>query len=203
VHSKEYNEAIKDIFFELSLKRRLMDHLEDKLNIAGWYERRKSFVCPPCSVNAYSRVGSQRIASPHPALYGQLKELRDSICDERSQPIYMVAGSKALLEMTTYLPQTPGELEQIAGFGKIKIEKYGDRFLELIREYSEEHNLQSSIGNKMPGSQPRDRVGKKDRGNDTRSKTFTLYKDGKSIAEIASIRQLAIGTIEGHLTHYI
>jgi len=38
---------------------------------------------------------------------------------------------------------------------------------------------------------------------DTRQLTFDLYKEGKTIAEIAAIRNFAITTIEGHLAFYI
>lgn len=38
---------------------------------------------------------------------------------------------------------------------------------------------------------------------DTKKETFDLYKQGKSISEIAGQRGFTIGTIEGHLSHYI
>ena len=37
----------------------------------------------------------------------------------------------------------------------------------------------------------------------TKEQTYLLYKEGKSIAEIATIRGLSPTTIEGHLAHYI
>src|SRR6185436_16689647 len=38
---------------------------------------------------------------------------------------------------------------------------------------------------------------------DTKRVSFDLYKAGKSIAEIAGVRNLAVSTIEGHLAHFI
>jgi hypothetical protein len=45
--------------------------------------------------------------------------------------------------------------------------------------------------------------GEKKEKIDTKQLTFDLYKEGKTIPEIAAIRNLSIGTIEGHLAHYI
>jgi len=38
---------------------------------------------------------------------------------------------------------------------------------------------------------------------DTRTQSLILFKEGKSIAEIAELRQLAISTVEGHLATFI
>ncbi len=38
---------------------------------------------------------------------------------------------------------------------------------------------------------------------DTKELSLDLFKEGKTIAEIASERKMAIGTIEGHLAHYV
>jgi len=38
---------------------------------------------------------------------------------------------------------------------------------------------------------------------DTKKETFNLYKQGKTIEEIAKLRSMVSNTIEGHLAHYI
>ncbi|MGZ3931741.1 MAG: helix-turn-helix domain-containing protein, partial [Bacteroidia bacterium] len=38
---------------------------------------------------------------------------------------------------------------------------------------------------------------------DTKSVSFQMYKDGKTIEEIAAERSLTVGTVEGHLAQYI
>lgn len=38
---------------------------------------------------------------------------------------------------------------------------------------------------------------------DTKEVSLVLFRDGKSIAEIASARKMVVGTIEGHLAHYV
>lgn len=38
---------------------------------------------------------------------------------------------------------------------------------------------------------------------DTKAESFRLFKDGKSVLEIAKERKLTQQTIEGHLAHYV
>lgn len=50
--------------------------------------------------------------------------------------------------------------------------------------------------------------GKEKNGNkkpktDTKLDSFKLYKEGKSVQDIANERGLTVQTIEGHLTHYV
>jgi hypothetical protein len=53
------------------------------------------------------------------------------------------------------------------------------------------------------GKQKKKEKGPKKEKIDTKQLTFDLYKEGKTISEIAAARNFAVGTIEGHLAHYI
>jgi hypothetical protein len=44
---------------------------------------------------------------------------------------------------------------------------------------------------------------KKEKGPDTKEVSYNLYKEGKTIKEIAAERSFVITTIEGHLAHYV
>lgn len=44
---------------------------------------------------------------------------------------------------------------------------------------------------------------KKKEKTDSKKLSYDVYKSGKTIAEIATERNLAVSTIEGHLSHYI
>jgi ribonuclease D len=200
LHAKEFNETIKEIFAQLSLKKFLLEGFVGSFDIDVFHERKRAFLAPQCSINAYSGASNRNTELPHLALYYDLKKLRDAICAKKDLPIYYVAGTRTLEEMTTYLPQTMNELEQISGFGKAKLEIYGKAFLDIIVEYSKKHNLSSRISEKTPKRKRRDLNGSK---IDTKAETFRLYREGKTINEIAKERKLAVSTIEGHLTHFI
>jgi uncharacterized protein YpbB len=151
-------------------------------------------------VNAYAGANDKKVELAHPALYFQLKKLRDSICTRKKQPIYLVAGSKTLEEMTIYLPQTFEELERISGFGKAKVESYGNDFLSIITAYSDENSLSSNIAQKVPKKRRKEN---KEPKVDTKAETFKLYQEGKTVAKIAKHRNLTIQTIQGHLSHFV
>ena len=52
-------------------------------------------------------------------------------------------------------------------------------------------------------SEKRQKKEKTETKPDTKSETYKLYKEGKSVSEIASARNFSIQTIEGHLAHYV
>lgn len=200
VHAKEYNELLRELHTQLALKNFLLQGLGEKFNTEAMHVRKKNFIVPSFGVNAYAGAAQKKIDLPHPALFYQLKKLRDNICEKKNLPIYFVAGSKTLEEMTIYLPQTLQELEQISGFGKSKLEAYGNEFLCVIKKYCAENKLSSNIEAKSPKRKRKDAQGPK---VDTKAETFRLYKEGKTIDEISKERRLSIQTIEGHLAHYV
>jgi Cdc6-like AAA superfamily ATPase len=203
LHAKEYNESLKEVFAQLSTKKFLLDGCNGYFDIEAFQRRKKKFVLPLFAVNAYPGGLQQKTESPHPVLHQQLRKLRDSICSKKDLPIYIVAGSRTIDEMAVYLPQTPEHLIQISGFGKVKVEKYGQPFLAIIQQYCKENNLLSRITERSPKRQRKDTIGPKKSRIDTKAETYKLYKEGKPAADIASIRNLSIQTIEGHLAYYV
>jgi len=206
LNAKEYNDYIKEIFARLSLKRYLIQGFENGFLMEAHQQRKKSFMVPAFSVNAYAAASQQQLETPHPSLHQQLRKLRDSICSKADLPIYIVAGSNTINEMTRYLPQSLAELRKISGFGDAKIEKYGKQFLDIILEYSNQKGLGSLIHEKSPKRERKDR--KESSGEmklkvDTRLESFKLFKEGLPVAGIAKERNLSVQTIEGHLAHYV
>jgi ATP-dependent DNA helicase RecQ len=151
----------------------------------------------------YAGEAKQRSESPHPLLHQRLRKLRDNICAKSDLPIYIVAGTNTLDEMARYLPMNLAELRKISGFGDAKTEKYGQQFLDIITEYSNEKNLSSLIHEKVPKRERRTNGSEKKNKVDTKAESFRLYKKGKRVEEIASERNLTQQTIEGHLAHYV
>lgn len=205
LHAKEYNDSLKEIFAQLAVKRYLLQGFDNGFDLETYQQRKKQFVLPGFNINSYATASlQQRTESPHPVLHQQLRKLRDSICAKKDLPVYFVVTGKTLDEMAQYLPQTLNELEKISGFGKVKIESYGQQFLDIILEYSERQGLSSLIHEKS-SKRERKADNNKPKGDkvDTKNVSFELYRSGKSVAEIAKERGFAIQTIEGHLAHYI
>jgi PIF1-like helicase/Helix-turn-helix domain/HRDC domain/UvrD-like helicase C-terminal domain len=203
LHAKEINEALKEIFSGLSIKKYLMEGLFGVFDIETYHKRKKDFTLPAFSVNVYAGEAKERTESPHPVLHQRLRKLRDNICSKADLPIYIIAGTSTLDEMSRYLPQTLIEIRKISGFGDAKTEKYGQQFLDIILEYCGERKLSSLIHKKNPKREEKAESGEKKKKVDTKAESFRLYKQGKRVEEIAKERSLTQQTIEGHLAHYI
>ena len=203
LHAKHYNENLKDVFARLSGKKFMLEGFHNKFDMEAFHRRQQKFEMPRLAVNTYAGASSKRNDSPHPVLHQQLRKLRDKICAPKNLPIYIVAGSATLDEMARYLPQTTAELKKINGFGDVKVEKYGEQFLAVIHQYTAANGLSSLIHEKKQKKEHRDKKDKSKKKVDTYAVSLALYKEGKSIAEIAAARRLTTGTIEKHFTKFI
>ena len=78
------------------------------------------------------------VASPADArLLDRLRALRTSIAREEHVPAYVVFPDRTLLEIAVRRPKSPYALGEIRGVGPAKIDKYGERFLALVRTSDE------------------------------------------------------------------
>ncbi|NIK73653.1 ATP-dependent DNA helicase RecQ [Thermonema lapsum] len=77
-------------------------------------------------------------------LYDLLRNLRKRIAKEKGLPPYVIFQDISLEEMATTYPTTEQELEQINGVGRGKVIKFGRPFLEAIRNYVEEHDIETA-----------------------------------------------------------
>ena len=138
-------------------------------------------------------------------LYNTLKRWRDMTVEEENVVIYMVANQATLKEIATYLPLTKKDLLQITGFGKAKVDKYGDDIIEAVTEYCSRNGIESKMktlpikATKEKAQREKNAVAK----TDTKTVSFNLFKEGKTIAQIAAERKLTVGSIESHLIPFI
>jgi nucleoside-triphosphatase THEP1 len=202
LHAKELNEGLREVLTELSVKKFLLQGFSGQLDAEGWHSRKRKFIAPSFAVNTYAGAADQKTDSAHPRLYMQLKMLRDAICAHDQLPIYIVAGSATLNEMSAYLPHSLEELRKISGFGDAKVKKYGQEFLDVIIEYCNENGLNSLMHEKSPKRERKEKSSTSKKKGETHAISFGLYKEGKSIESIAGERKLTISTIEGHLAYY-
>lgn len=200
MQAKNYNEALKDVFVLVAEKKHLLQGFINGFSIENYYRQKKSFVVPPATVNAYATAAEEKKETPHPELHYQLRQLRNKLCEQKNVAVFMIASTKSIDEMVQFLPQTKDELMKITGFGAARVNQYGDKFLDIINAYCEEHNLSSLMHEKFP---KKEKKPKSEKITDTKALSYQLYKEGNKIADIAKIRNLAVSTIEGHLAFYV
>ena len=61
-----------------------------------------------------------------------LKLWRSEKAKEKSLPVYLIATNKELFSIAKYKPAKKEELLDIKGFGKYKIENYGEEIIEIL-----------------------------------------------------------------------
>ena len=75
-------------------------------------------------------------------LFHLLRGKRKELADSANVPPYVVFPDKTLIEMAFFFPQSKGSLLNLYGVGLAKFEKYGNIFLNIIKQYCQEHHLQ-------------------------------------------------------------
>jgi ATP-dependent DNA helicase RecQ len=133
-------------------------------------------------------------------LFLDLKQLRNHFALQEKVPPYVVFSDATLMELCTYLPSELSEMSHISGFGEIKLKKYGKDFLEAITQYCQIHGLKSRMEEKKHKIKQQTT---KARAGDTKMTSLEMYRQGKTVKEIATQRKLSPQTIEGHLAHFI
>jgi ATP-dependent DNA helicase RecQ len=81
-------------------------------------------------------------ASADDKLFEMLKELRQKESKKRSLPPFVIFLESSLQDMATMYPTTIEELEKCQGVSKGKAARYGKPFVEMIRAYVEENNIE-------------------------------------------------------------
>ncbi len=128
-------------------------------------------------------------------LFQILRELRKGISEREQLPPYLIFADSTLRELCGKRPVNREQLLMIKGIGEYKVEKYGQAFLDAIREYQNENNA-AAVGTATPFVT--DTPVSKD---DTPSHhvSFQLFQQGNPIETIAATRSLTVRTIEDHL----
>lgn len=75
---------------------------------------------------------SDALNSDEEKILDALKEWRSEKARRQSLPTYFIATNKELISVAKYKPAKKEELLDIKGFGKHKIENYGEEILEIL-----------------------------------------------------------------------
>jgi len=113
-------------------------------------------------------------------LFERLRKLRQEIALAENIPAYLVFSDAALKEMERARPMSEVDFLDISGVGQRKLEVYGEDFIAEIVAFSNEKI-------------------KTKKKKDTHKITYDLYKEGLTIDEIATKRNLKSTTIFSHL----
>jgi ATP-dependent DNA helicase RecQ len=121
-------------------------------------------------------------------IYERFKTLRREIALEHQVPAYVIFGDKTLKEFASKLPITKELMLEINGVGLVKFEKYGETFLNLCKDIKEEFSKE------LENKEPLKKLTK------TYLETLEFLTEGKSVEDIAQIRDLGITSVLGHIS---
>ena len=69
------------------------------------------------------------------SLFEALRKVRKQIADENNWPAYVVLSDRTLKDLAYKAPISINELQDVFGFGEMKIRKFGLQFIDAIRDY--------------------------------------------------------------------
>ena len=189
---KNLNKQLETIEELLKVKTHCLNGLIDGFEVKKYLDLRAKAVLQKPKTKRKKKKPED--TTEHQVLFEQLRELRHVICHAEDIPPFQVFTQKTLYEMCRFLPVTPKQLKAIHGMGKIRVEKYGDEIIEVIKEYVEKYDVNSKEIQKKK---------LKPLKGSSQIETFNLFKSGMPVSEIAKNRGFVVGTIESHLSQFI
>ncbi|MCF6280241.1 MAG: helix-turn-helix domain-containing protein [Flavobacteriaceae bacterium] len=202
---KDFNKQLDNLEDLLTIKLTCLWGLTKGFSTEKYLELRAKAVLEKSDITKPTpkkkgKVRAEIVDTEHPILFEQLRALRKELSEKDDCPPFQIFTQISLFEMCAYFPKTPKELKSINGMGKIRVEKYGDKILEIITNYISENETTPKEVIYVDKSISKDT---KPKNVTTKQHSLNLFKSGKTIEEIAEERELTKGTIEGHLTYFI
>jgi ATP-dependent DNA helicase RecQ len=175
------NQGLCEIAFHMNNVLRLTEMAKAVL-----FNNTKVQLSQPLSKEQQMAVRKESKSKPvnENSLFEKLRQLRFQISLEENIPAYLVFNDATLEEMESKKPVTSEAFKEINGVGQRKLEVYGEMFINEIKAFVEAKTKKKKKNTKK---------------SDTALETYELFKEGKTVEEIAEIRGLKPNTILAHL----
>jgi ATP-dependent DNA helicase RecQ len=135
-----------------------------------------------------------------PGLFEQLRSLRKELADAKNVPPYVVFSDVTLRHFSRDYPQNDAALLRVPGVGEKKLDDFGRAFIDVIRDWLSENERLEFPPLEVTSSQPPRPTGVT---LGTAAVTLDLFKNGRSVSEIATERGITESTVETHLAQAI
>jgi ATP-dependent DNA helicase RecQ len=152
---------------------------------------------------ATSSQSSKALANPgDQQLVAILKADRKRLADEANLPPYAIFSDRTLNEMAYYFPHSQENLLRIHGVGQAKLDKYGERFLNMIDQFCQQHKIEE-VPNTQTASKAPVSKNTSANSNSRSAEIVSAYQAGQSILSLAEQFKVKDGTIINHLYRYV
>lgn len=135
-------------------------------------------------------------------LFAMLRTLRKTISDEQNVPPYVLFSDATLRDLCRYFPETKVQMLDIKGIGERKYSQYGDVFLTAIKNWRQDHpEVKPKVNITSPVQIGVRKTTQSKTNNEEPSymTSYQLFRSGKMLKEIATMRELSPQTVEGHI----
>lgn len=131
-------------------------------------------------------------------LFEELRQLRKQLADEQNVPPYVLFSDATLKDLSRYFPDSKDEMLSIKGIGEKKYEQYGEPFLAIIQAWRG-RNPDAKTKIRIDDSETVIKPKAKNSEGLSHLVSYEMFRSGKSIKDIAVIRELSQQTIESHI----
>lgn len=137
-------------------------------------------------------------------LFEALRVLRRHLAEEAGVPPYVVFGDVTLQDLSRRRPTTPENFRLVHGVGEHKAKQYAESFLAEILRYCTEHGVSTDIStfNKFAEQQAIEAFRDSDKSS-AKIAAATLFREGKSIAEVAQQVGRTNATVMEYLAKFL
>jgi ATP-dependent DNA helicase RecQ len=137
------------------------------------------------------------------ALFSLLRQKRKELADEARVPPYVIFSDRTLVEMAAFYPMSPASLLKINGVGQVKLERYGEIFLQIIREYCQPRQLTEKLKTGHRTGRITNTGAEKLKINPRHVLVAESYNNGCSITDLIEQYRVQQGTILNYLAKYV
>jgi hypothetical protein len=199
--NKKLSKIIEPLISELHIKYKCLEGCKQGFQLKEYLDTRaRAAIVQSGSHKSEKQEKSVSLTNlEHPGLFEKLRSWRNDEASALNLPVYRIVSQKALLGIAAALPSSADELSAIKGIGRKKIATYGIPILKIVSEYCASKNMARKTNFEVVFSEKK----KSKVATDTKKISLDLFRENKSIEEIATHRNLTVSTIEGHLAHYI
>ncbi|MBN2350787.1 MAG: helix-turn-helix domain-containing protein [Bacteroidales bacterium] len=198
---KQLTEALENLNQEFFVKKECLNVCREGFDMKKYLDTRAKASIEKIKIKPAKRADEESDFREitHPELYAKIRKWRNQLASQQGIPPYRIISQKAVASIAINLPASVDELLLIKGIGRKKITTYGTQILELINAYCKDFNIKYQPDFELVFNEKK----KKENKPDTKKISLELYRQGKTVEQIAAERGLTVNTIEGHLAHAI
>lgn len=128
------------------------------------------------------------------ALYEMLLALRKRLADRHKVPPFVIMGEPSLEDIATKYPMTLDELSHMHGVGQGKAQKFGQPFIELVKQYVEENEIERD-----------EEVVVKTQGKNSALKLYIIQQIDRKVPldEIAEVKSMEYDELLDAISHIV